>query len=425
MKKIIYLIIGCILGVGSVMLIQSAIPIKIKEILIRKNILKSDVLKNKIVMSNYYNFSMVPYEINSKGGKSTARYGGIENLNGNLIFIDGDGKYFKFLNSHFEYVGNISIKNNKNDFVNDYQSEFLGVYFGIKDILISTRGRKRIYISSTEFDKEKKCYFLSVFANDFESIDATFVKKSWDKLYSTKPCLPQHSGGKFLGQSAGGRLVIDDANQNLYISTGDFYFDGVNEKNILQRSDSDYGKIIRIPAYYSNAKVKEVARGLRNPQGLFFMNNWLYSTEHGPQGGDELNFIKLKLAMDKGVDLGWPNATFGVNYGAKEWPLDKLNSNHVQKKNQLPMYSWTPSIGVSNLIVVKQSKNLIRWSGAMLVSSLKDMALYIIKFNNEKVYAIERVEVGIRVRDIVQIDDEFYLLEDKDVPVIWKMSLQP
>jgi hypothetical protein len=73
--------------------------------------------------------------------------------------------------------------------------------------------------------------------------------------------------------------------------------------------------------------------------------------------------------------------------------------------------------------MVKSATELVRWNESLLVSSLKDKSMYLMKLENNRVYTMEKIDIGIRVRDIMQIKNDFYLLEDADNPIVWKLSL--
>lgn len=396
---------------------------------------------SRLIFSNYYtfNFSQVfPAAKNSTqdgvlkpsnsfvgeppaDALSHARYGAIELFNDKLLFVDGDG-FSWIINGDIVSNGPFfAVPNHKSEFLKFIKKDFLGKYFGIKDVLVKSSGSStsEVYVSTTDFDPNKKCYFISVFKNTIDNRTLLINNRDWVKLFETRPCLPKHKNGDFLGQSAGGRLAKGD-NGEIYLSTGDFYFDGVNEKNILQKSGNDYGKVLLLPS--GNARYSVIAQGLRNPQGLFFFKGFLYESEHGPQGGDEVNLIDIKK---RSVDYGWPAATFGVDYGKLEWPLDNKNNNHFLRGFTTPMFSWIPSIGVSNLLGVYESLELVRWNGNLIVSSLKDQSLYRLVFDRQnRVTLLERINVGFRVRDLVQVGNIIYLLEDGDIPTIWKLSVK-
>ena len=101
--------------------------------------------------------------------------------------------------------------------------------------------------------------------------------------------------------------------------------------------------------------------GHRNPQGLFYdkQNHIIFSTEHGPQGGDEINIIK------KGDNYGWPEITYGINYSGT------IITNKTSAPNMTqPFYYWIPSIAPSGMAF--STSNIYEgWKGNLFVGSLK------------------------------------------------------
>lgn len=401
---------------------------RIVNLLIRKDFihLKNSESDKRIVHSNYYALKLMrifPPDIKKNDSDikkySRSLYGGIEVINDKIFFVDGNGSSFIIDGDYVKLGPELNIPNHKKEFNNFFKNDFISNYFGIKDVLIRSvkSGLSDIYVSTTDFNIDGECYFISVFKNQIND-EYKIINNNWSKIFETKPCLPKHRSGVFLGQSAGGKLA-GGIDKNLYLTTGDFYFDGVNDKNILQSNESDYGKVFLLPG--GGRPAKPVAQGLRNPQGLYFYDNLLYESEHGPQGGDEVNLIRLNGVN---VDYGWPAATFGVNYGTAAWPLDLENKNHFLKNVQLPIYSWIPSIGISNILVVDKLSKFQRWSGNLLVSSLRDKAIYRLALNDKNsVYLVERIEIGFRIRDLVQHKNSIYLLEDCNPPNLWKLSI--
>ena len=155
--------------------------------------------------------------------------------------------------------------------------------------------------------------------------------------------------------------------------------------------------------------------GHRNPQGLYYDkdNDFLLETEHGPQGGDEINLIEISnINKDKIPNYGWAIASAGEHYGGKiprnkekylKYPLYKSHSKHGFIE---PLKSFVPSIGISEITKIKNNK--------YVVSSLKDRSLYFFELNGEKkITNLNRVEVFERVRDLKFKDNKLYLfLED-------------
>ena len=80
-------------------------------------------------------------------------------------------------------------------------------------------------------------------------------------------------------------------------------------------------------------------------RSMISTNGELISTEHGPRGGDELNIIK------SGRNYGWPEVTLGTQYLSYSWPYNKKQGRHEGFES--PIFSWSPSIAVSNLIEVR------------------------------------------------------------------------
>jgi glucose/arabinose dehydrogenase len=130
-----------------------------------------------------------------------------------------------------------------------------------------------------------------------------------------------------------------------------------------QNPDSDFGKILKIDLRTSTKS--HVSIGHRNPQGLTITaSGAMYATEHGPQGGDELNLIV------PGKNYGWPIETYGAHYGKYDWPVQTRNAKAFER----PVLAWVPSIGVSNLIELENFHPA--WNGDLLVESLKAQSLF-------------------------------------------------
>ena len=156
----------------------------------------------------------------------------------------------------------------------------------------------------------------------------------WKTLYETTPCLPVRGEGRrhgipFVGYLGGGRMALLDE-QTLLLAVGDFGFDGVASVEAqAQNSATSYGKTIAINIADGRAALFPL--GHRNPQGLFVdRSGTIWSTEHGPQGGDELN----RLERDK--NYGWPYATDGTDYGSFSWPLNKPDTQQATRRRYLP-----------------------------------------------------------------------------------------
>jgi glucose/arabinose dehydrogenase len=99
--------------------------------------------------------------------------------------------------------------------------------------------------------------------------------------------------------------------------------------------------------------------GHRGLSGLHYdpVRSVLWSTEHGPWGGDELN------RLERGGNYGWPRVSLGYHYAGA--PIDSASRDGMIA----PVFHWTPSVGVSNVVVYTGSA-FPRWRGHLLVGSL-------------------------------------------------------
>lgn len=258
------------------------------------------------------------------------------------------------------------------------------------------------------YHPDSKCYSLAVYQipsiallNKHKEIDAEFI-------FEISPCLsaisvPGERG--FAGQSAGGRLVVVE--DGIYLSVGDFYFDGVNGKRNWRLEKSHYGAVLFYKFASGNVSVK--SKGHRNPQGLVATKFGLIETEHGPQGGDEINLIPFSDGMR---DYGWPDGTFGVNYGERSWPLDPQNDRHKSKWFELPLMAFTPSVGISSVDIVPYDSEIVRWRGDLLVGSLRAGTIFRVSLDSNRIYSLESINVSRRIRDIKVRKKSIYFLED-------------
>lgn len=275
--------------------------------------------------------------------------------------------------------------------------------FRVMDILVLERGQRFTLFASHHYWKSaERCFVVRV--SKLEGETAAFLsgdlRDGWQTLFETKPCLPLKNaahGKAFAGDESGGRMAMLDS-RTLLLTVGDHQFDGWNsDRALAQDPDNDYGKTIAIDL--ASGKSQLYTLGHRNPQGLFVgEDHRVWSTEHGPSGGDELNLLV------KGRNYGWPLVTYGVEYLMNEWPLNKTPGDHPGFER--PVFSWMPSIAVSNLIGV-QGKRFPLWQGDLLICSYLD-SLFRARVRDGRVAYVEHIEVRERdgrLRDIMEDRD--------------------
>jgi glucose/arabinose dehydrogenase len=215
------------------------------------------------------------------------------------------------------------------------------------------------------------------------------------------------------GHHFGSRLVFDRQGF-LYITLGDR-----GDMERAQRLDDHAGSVIRlhddgrVPADNpfvgrAGAKPEKFTLGNRNMQGaaLHPQSGLLWTHEHGPQGGDEINVIRA------GVNYGWPVITYGRNYGTGT----QIGEGTTKPGMAQPLLQWTPSIAPSGMAFYT-SERFPKWKGNLFVGALKFQMLVRLELDGERVVREERLAQGAlgRIRDVRQGPDGLiYLLIDSD-----------
>lgn len=179
----------------------------------------------------------------------------------------------------------------------------------------------------------------------------------------------------------GGRLAFR-RDGTLLVTTGE----GAEYREDAQRLGSTLGKIVRINADGSTpsnnpfvdqqgADGRVWSYGHRNPQGLYVdpVADAIFSVEHGPRGGDELNLI------ERGANYGWPLATHGLDYtGGRISPFEKYPG--VTE----PLTFWTPSIGIGG-VAIYHGAMFPEWEGDALVGAMGHRHLVHVDLENGSV----------------------------------------
>ena len=288
---------------------------------------------------------------------------------------------------------------NAEDFRKDNGDADVWLY-RVTDILVQDLGDKfRLFAAHHHWKSDQHCSVLRI--SSLEGDPASFLAgkavAEWETVYETKPCLPVTKGRKgdgFKGGDSGGRMVLLDDSRLLF-SVGDYQHDGWNREQMLpQNDDAEYGKTVLIDLNTGESSIH--TKGHRNPQGLYVSpTGTIWSTEHGPRGGDELNMIM------QGANYGWPLVTYGTEYGDKIWPLNASQGQHEGFKR--PVYSWIPSIAVSNIIGVEDDLFPL-WDGDLLVASYKQSLWRLRVRENRVIYAepIMVLQRNGRIRDLME-----------------------
>jgi len=187
-----------------------------------------------------------------------------------------------------------------------------------------------------------------------------------------------------------------------------------------QRLENTYGKVLRVTtdgkpvrgnpfAGRANVRPEIYAYGLRDMEGgaLHPRSGLLWTCEHGPRGGDEINIIR------PGRNYGFPEISYGREYAGT-----LINGGLTAKPGmEQPVYFWTPSIGPSGLAFYRGDL-FPAWKASLFVGSLIAKKLIRLELDGERVVAEESLlaDRGKRIRDVrVGPDGAVYVLtDDKD-----------
>lgn len=255
--------------------------------------------------------------------------------------------------------------------------------------------------------KENRLIYFTYASSEGEGSGANTTLKSAkfeNNTLTNQKVLYKAAPNSRKGQHFGSRIVFDKEN-HVYFSVGDRGNRDENPQDITR----DCGKIYRlnddgtIPndnpfVDVDNAKKAIFSYGHRNPQGMEInpFTNEIWSHEHGPKGGDEINIVQ------KGKNYGWPIISYGVNYSGT-----KFTEITEKEGMEQPLHYWTPSIAPSGMAFINSDK-YPNWNGNLLVGSLKFEYIANCTLENGIVIKEEKILEGLgRVRSIEQGNDGF------------------
>lgn len=205
----------------------------------------------------------------------------------------------------------------------------------------------------------------------------------------------------------------------LYFSVGDRGNRDENPQNL----DNHCGKIHRIkddgsiPAdnpfvSQQGAMPSIYSYGHRNPQGLALnpATGVMWSHEHGPRGGDEVNII------EKAANYGWPVISYGINYDGTSFTQETSKEGMEQ-----PVLYWVPSIAPSGMAFVKGDRYK-GWEGDLLVGSMRYKYLNRCKVENNKIVDEEILMKNIgRVRNVEMGPDGYIYVAVENPGAIFRL----
>nr|WP_246617658.1 PQQ-dependent sugar dehydrogenase [Rhizobium populisoli] len=206
--------------------------------------------------------------------------------------------------------------------------------------------------------------------------------------------MPSYDGNKHFGS----RLVFGP-NKELYVTVGER--SDAEPRVQAQDLNSGLGKVFRIDmngkalpdnpfVNRQDARPEIWSLGHRNLQSATLDGQGrLWTVEHGPRGGDELN------RPQAGKNYGWPEVTYGIEYSGA-----KVGQGITQRaETEQPVYYWDPVIAPSGMAYYDHDA-IPEWKGAFLIGGLVSQGIVVVHMDGDEVRHEERVDLDERIRDV-------------------------
>jgi len=252
--------------------------------------------------------------------------------------------------------------------------------FAITDIAVlsQTPDSAQLLISYPRYNSTREC--VTVVVHSYQANFGTKPSLKRGKLwFQSNPCVPISAV-----QHAAGRMEVIDS-KSAYLTIGDLGYPQIGDKT----KRGTLGSVMKISA----TKTTQVSSGHRNAQGILLIGKDLYTSEHGPRGGDELNLIQ------QGIDYGWPTVTYGERYSLGDYvkPTNPESHNGFRK----PLTYWVPSVAPTELIQLPAESAWGQWSSSIVMGALREESLIFIQMTNKRVVGqMQTVNVNERIRDL-------------------------
>ena len=293
-----------------------------------------------------------------------------------------------------ELTGNLKIYNNQGILSDPIK--------GLPEVFVKSQGGLSDIVIHPNFI-ENKLIFLSFSINSKKGKTLQVIRARLDnKTLSDIKVIFTAKAYRSTSAHFGARLLLLRDN-TLLISSGD----GFNHREKAQSLDNHFGKIIRIntdgsipidnPFINTKGSLPDIwTYGHRNQQGLIIDDNGsVFSHEHGPRGGDELNII------EPGKNYGWPSITYGIDYNGSIISPFKIKEGMEQ-----PIKHWIPSIAPSDITFYTGSL-FSKWFGSIFISALVPGDVRRVTLKNN-IFISEEImfkEIQSRIRSIKMAPD--------------------
>ena len=266
-------------------------------------------------------------------------------------------------------------------------------FIGIRDLFVENN---KVYISLLIQDEKG-------FSFNIYKAELNYKELNFEIFFETKTYITKYSA------STGGRIE-KFKNDKILFSLGSSGVSGApQDKNSL------LGKIISIDLNTKNYEL--ISLGHRNPQGLVYVEDLdlIINSEHGPKGGDEINFnfIKKNNVPNYGFDV--------VSYGIEYDGSDPYKRPHSKFGFVEPFKYFNPSIGISEIVFLNKKSSSFN-KNILFISSLRAGSLYVMELNDQitKIVKEERIYFGDeRIRDIkYDLENDVFFIIFEMIPTI-------
>ncbi|MGE8496422.1 MAG: PQQ-dependent sugar dehydrogenase [Pseudomonas sp.] len=305
------------------------------------------------------------------------------------------------------------------------QGELSEPIAGVPQVYAKGQGGLLDVVLSPDFATDRLVYLSYAEAGDDEQAGTTVGRgklsadnrrlEGFEVIFQQMPKLST-------GVHFGSRLVFDREGY-LFIALGEN-----NHRPTSQDLDKLQGKVVRL---HPDGKVpsdnpfvdQQGARpeiwsyGHRNQQGAA-LNPWsgrLWTHEHGPRGGDEINIPQA------GKNYGWPLATHGVNYSMLAIPEAQ---GETVEGTEPPHHVWEKSPAISGMAFY-DAERFKAWQHNLFIGALSGQALIRLELEGDQITHEERLDFSARIRDVRQGPDGFlYVLTDTPRGQLLRVGLQ-
>jgi cytochrome c2 len=321
--------------------------------------------------------------------------GAITRLSDKLIIMSRMGDFYQYQSGGVSKIDWTKLPNNVEEYIVSSNGSLNSDTLRASSIAYDESDHK-IYVGYNKFVTRTKNR-LVVSSLEIDPVTLKQIGK-WEDLFESDLV-----GADYGSQSGGGRVIVHK--DNVYVSIGyaeqQTIFDGRNVP-ASQSPTSNLGKIFQINT--KTRKTEMLSMGHRNVQGMAFTRSGdLLTSEHGPQGGDEINLIQ------KGSNYGWPYSTYGTDYGRYNYvsPFE-VPTKFIFSE---PLYAFVPSMAISPLMLIEGFDPA--WNGDILLGSLKAQSLFRLVVRSQRVVISEPIWIGHRIRDIAPYsENQIVLLTD-------------